>query len=748
MLGLVLLQALYLLLVIAVAYLTWLLTMVALGMGLSLNALTIVLYAGPPVAGLIVIFFLLKPLMIRPPRAPEPLKLKREEEALLFEYIDRVCQCLGSPHPSRTFVDLRANASASVRGWRGFLLGQLDLTIGLPLAVGLTLPEFTGVLAHEFGHFAQHTGMRSHFLIQTIQHWFFRVVNQRDGMDEWLDRLHSHGDLRIKTVALVAALTIAGSRKYLALLMKAGAWISAAFSRQMEFDADRHEVAIVGVEVFEQTSRRIPLLTMGVGIAWSDLVQDWSVGRLPEDLPQLASMRTEWLPNETVERILIDERSVKTGQWDTHPCMSERILNARATSIMGGLNLEGSPANLFSDLPALCREATIHHYKTVLKLAGEQLRLVPVSEAIVNAQAERDYNVAVQKLFGSTPLFCSRWFRLPISEPHIDAHWQGEPEQDAPSLDAAAYDSAVQTNLLHFAALIVAQAGVRVNPQSFRLPDADLETIRNQESTTTDNLNLANEQKREATRHIASRIESTIAQLMSGEMGVAIPLNREAIIPDIRAAWQSYGVLSNLEDEIMEIRHYSFALQIVRENAKLFPAAACANLIEDLETRALSTIDHVLAKCAVTPTTVQFDPRLPATVRCQLESECESRSERIQLFLARVEVIAARTLGQLAWLTVSATQIRKSEPTESARQEPLSEPSRLVGRPALNSPAAGPSGSNGLAFLRTRRYRHAHAFAGVGATGGRCQRSSLALSRSPYSPWTTPSPEISAQTLP
>ncbi len=36
----------------------------------------------------------------------------------------------------------------------------------------------------------------------------------------------------------------------------------------------------------------------------------------------------------------------------------------------------------------------------------------------------------------------------------------------------------------------------------------------------------------------------------------------------------------------------------------------------------------------------------------------------------------------------------------------------------------------------------------LGQLVARCQRSSLALIRSPYSPCTTPSPEISAQTLP
>jgi hypothetical protein len=52
----------------------------------SLNLVTIMYYAGPPIAGLIVALFLLKPLIIRPPRAPRPVELSRETEPLLFDF--------------------------------------------------------------------------------------------------------------------------------------------------------------------------------------------------------------------------------------------------------------------------------------------------------------------------------------------------------------------------------------------------------------------------------------------------------------------------------------------------------------------------------------------------------------------------------------------------------------------------------------------------------------------------------------
>jgi hypothetical protein len=140
LLGMIGLQALYLALIVAVAILAAVVTMAAWGAQLSFNWVTFLFYVGPSAVGAIVTLFLLKPLVIRPPKPPEPVQLSRVQQPLLFDFVDCLCGAMGSPRPRRIFVDLRSNASASVHGWRGFFLGHLDLTIGLPLVVGLTLP--------------------------------------------------------------------------------------------------------------------------------------------------------------------------------------------------------------------------------------------------------------------------------------------------------------------------------------------------------------------------------------------------------------------------------------------------------------------------------------------------------------------------------------------------------------------------------------------------------------------------------
>ena len=112
MLGLVGLQLLYLLLIAIVVTLACLTTFAVAASGLPPSVITIVLYVGPPVVALIVTLFLLKPLLIRPPRSPLPIQLKREEEPLLFNFIDGLCRSLPCP---ATFADLRGSPSKCIR---------------------------------------------------------------------------------------------------------------------------------------------------------------------------------------------------------------------------------------------------------------------------------------------------------------------------------------------------------------------------------------------------------------------------------------------------------------------------------------------------------------------------------------------------------------------------------------------------------------------------------------------------------
>ena len=108
-------------------------------------------YATPAIAGVVLVFFMVKPIFARPARRQDALTVTPESEPLLFTTIDEICRQVGSPRPRRVDVNCTVNASA---GFMGRVVNpfrrDLVLTIGLPLVAGLTV-NVLGKLSRESG---------------------------------------------------------------------------------------------------------------------------------------------------------------------------------------------------------------------------------------------------------------------------------------------------------------------------------------------------------------------------------------------------------------------------------------------------------------------------------------------------------------------------------------------------------------------------------------------------------------------
>jgi Zn-dependent protease with chaperone function len=216
----------------------------------------LLLYLAPLIIGIILILFMVKPLFARRMRKTHPLTLNRAEEPTLHDFVDRLCEIVRAPKPTRIDVDTAVNASASFgEGSLSFLRHDLVLTVGLPLVAGLNLRQLTGVLAHEFGHFAQGGAMRLTYLIRHINNWFARVVYERDSWDDWLaNASHDGGHWGITLVVALARFFVWVTRWILWILMFMGHVVSSIMLRQMEYDADRYEARVAGSETFVLTA--------------------------------------------------------------------------------------------------------------------------------------------------------------------------------------------------------------------------------------------------------------------------------------------------------------------------------------------------------------------------------------------------------------------------------------------------------------------------------------------------------------
>lgn len=358
------------------------------------------IYLLPALLGATMILFMIKPLFARPSGSHRKRYLTPESEPLLFAFVERICQAVGSPFPRRIDVDCNVNASASFRRglWSMLSGSDLVLTIGMPLVAGMTMRQFAGVLAHEFGHFSQGVGMRLSFLVRVISFWFTRVVYERDAWDEWLAGAAGSIDIRIGWMLYAARACVWLTRKILWLFMMAGHITAGYLMRQMEFDADRFEARFAGSDTFESTCRRLAQLGIAYDAAIDDIEMWRREGRLGDDLPMIMSARMDDFPEELRRKLneIID--SSETGLFDSHPSDRDRIASARDEGAPGIFRLDRPAAELFAGFPILCRMVTADKYEDALGSNFNPAEMHPSTDLLARGKRQKADQESLERL--------------------------------------------------------------------------------------------------------------------------------------------------------------------------------------------------------------------------------------------------------------------------------------------------------------------------------------------------------------
>jgi Zn-dependent protease with chaperone function len=387
-LAMLVLPTLYLLLVAGVAYLLYFHATSNLDTILHMRhwLALLFLYIGPLVIGVILLFFMVKPLFARRSRKQKLRTLEFGEEPLLFALVTRVAQAVGAPEPKRIDIDCEVNASAGFGSALGVVLGgDLVLTIGLPLVAGLSMEQFAGVIAHELGHFTQGMGMRLSFVVRSINAWFARIVYERDDWDEALVQGCEQANGWFVLLLYLAQFCIWLTRWVLWLLMAIGHVLSCFLLRQMEYDADRYEARLAGSEVFTETVRKILLLQLATNSAYGLAAVTWDKsGRLPDDLSALILSISGCIPAKDFRKIEKELEKSKTGFFDTHPAHGERLASVRREKASGIFHLDGPATQLFQDFAKLSRAITLKFYHKVIGKRVTRDSLVPIGVFLGN----------------------------------------------------------------------------------------------------------------------------------------------------------------------------------------------------------------------------------------------------------------------------------------------------------------------------------------------------------------------------
>ena len=404
--AMVLLPVIYVALVALAAWGWWLyLSEILLAGRTGANVFTL----APLAVGGVVIFFLLKPLLARDSRRAKPLTLAREEAPGLFRLVEQLCDMLRAPRPASIDVDVQVNASAALRqGLLSLFRRDLVLTVGLPLASGLTLRQFTGVLAHELGHFSQGLGMRFSYIIRLVNNWFAAAVFGRDEWDERLEGwVRSRRRLGAIFISRAASASVRPSREILRLLMLLGHAISMFLLRLMEFDADQAVIRTVGSQSFIETCQQIHLLRLASQWAEADQNLAWSKGRLADDVPALILANLRQMKTEVAKGVLEQAMGMAGGMYDTHPSTGQRIARAQERRWEGVFRLDGDARRLFGDFAGTCRRASIHHYQHALPEALPLVKLAATETVAAEGERENGFAQARARYFGEVfDAFC------------------------------------------------------------------------------------------------------------------------------------------------------------------------------------------------------------------------------------------------------------------------------------------------------------------------------------------------------
>lgn len=360
----------------------------------------LIAYLAPIVIGGILIYFMIKPLFTKTESLGTLYSLDPAKERQLFTFVENICDIVGAPIPRKININCDVNASASFEASIFSLITKdLNLTIGLPLVAGLNLQEFAGVLAHEFGHFSQGTGMRFSYIIRSINFWFARVLSEKTSMDEMLNTKVQEADFRIGIVLLVAKVFVWITSKILWLLMIIGHFMSSFLLRQMEFDADQYEIQLAGSAGFISTSSKIRLLGVAFQSAHQDLRQSWSEGKLADNLPALSISHLGLIPPKVQSEIEDHIQKEETGFFDTHPSDKERIHHAKNENANGIFHLDAPASSLFTNFNEISREVTTVYYKEIFGEQFEANKLVSTEQILAQQDEIREGDKILERYF-------------------------------------------------------------------------------------------------------------------------------------------------------------------------------------------------------------------------------------------------------------------------------------------------------------------------------------------------------------
>ena len=299
------------------------------------------------------------------------IQITEEEEPVLFEFIRRISEETKAPFPKKVYLASDVNAAVFYNSglWSMFFPVRKNLLIGLGLVNSLNTSELKAVLAHEFGHFSQHS-MKLGSYVYNVNKIIYNMLYENEGYSSTITAwAQIHGIFALLaslTVYIVQGIQFVQKQMY-KLVNKA----HLSLSRQMEFHADTVAASASGTNNITNSLYKIDMVQSCFQKLMDFYNSVLSDNKKPENVyPQLAEVVKYTSIQMGVELKngypVVDantfsrfntSRIVIKDQWASHPDNQDREKYLQKFNLTA--EIDNSPAwDLFQNAEQWQKQAT------------------------------------------------------------------------------------------------------------------------------------------------------------------------------------------------------------------------------------------------------------------------------------------------------------------------------------------------------------------------------------------------------
>ena len=350
------------------------------------------------------LWFLLLGLVHRPTPSGAVVSIDAREHPRLLALIETLASAAGASMPDRITLGAGVNA-AMVAG-----VGQRELVLGLGLVNVLDVRELEAVLAHEFGHFGQ-SSMRVGQWAQRVTLSLRAVVSGRTRIDRHLARARASRSWLLRGLAAVTSIGVRGIRRTLGWLSNHVIRLGRAFSRELEFNADLHAVALCGSDALCSALWRAQRGALAMNAALAQLAELGKHGVYSEDMFAHQDARLAQLDERLARAVDPMSKALREPyrrgpqlhfppgetpaevMWYAHPSYREREQNAKHDYVAVEAGPADSAWSLFEQPERVRRALTLQTYAELLgpkRQVGEPRPIEEVENRIADELAERE----------------------------------------------------------------------------------------------------------------------------------------------------------------------------------------------------------------------------------------------------------------------------------------------------------------------------------------------------------------------